>query len=575
MKQKTRRLSIIGKILIVCGLLITALVLMMGISFYVTSEKDMTEMGIEQAQIAARMAASEMQGDVVDGFIPGDEKLASYQALLLKLRNVQEICGVKYLYVLGAEDNRVHYIIDTDIAAEGMEVIGVEFEVSYEELASAFGGEEYVQDDITRTPEGELISAYVPIYNKAGEVVALLGSDYDAANVVAKLQATRNNILVIGGIGLALALLIAGLVIKGCLRGLKLVNGKIYDLVHNEGDLTQQLNVKSGDELELMAGNVNEMLAYIRGIMLRISENSKKLHTSAQFVAEQMSGAEDSVTDVSATMEEMSASVEETTASLNQITESIARINERINDISAKAQQGNAAAEEIRDKAEKLHADAEQKQEQAQKQAQEMTDSVNEKIEQSKSVEEINTLTENILAITAQTNLLALNASIEAARAGEAGRGFAVVADEIGKLASNSAQTAAQIKEVSSLVVASVEGLAVEAENMVRFVEETALGGYRRLLDTGEDYSKDAANIHQMMQDFAEHAENLGIAMDNIKESVEVVNIAMEENAKGVVEVAELSTKISTMTSDIAVEANGNKEIAEVLEGEVGKFKLE
>ena len=35
------------------------------------------------------------------------------------------------------------------------------------------------------------------------------------------------------------------------------VNAKIYDLVHNEGDLTQKLDVRSGDALELIAGNVN------------------------------------------------------------------------------------------------------------------------------------------------------------------------------------------------------------------------------------------------------------------------------------------------------------------------------
>lgn len=52
---------------------------------------------------------------------------------------------------------------------------------------------------------------------------------------------------------------------------------------------------------------------------------------------------------------------------------------------------------------------------------------LNRAIEDSKSVEQVNTLTNDILSISGQTNLLALNASIEAARAGEAGKGFAVV----------------------------------------------------------------------------------------------------------------------------------------------------
>lgn len=573
MKQKTRRLSIKTKILMVFGLMIVGIVFLIGMNSYLRSEEDMTAMGVEQAKVAARIAANQTDGDILESLVPGDEETEKYQTVLKKLREVQEICGVKYLYALRTDGQKVYYAMDTDLEVDV--VIGNEFEVSYEELADAFSGEEYVQDFIDYTEEGELISAYIPIRNSKGEVVGLLGSDYDASHIVARLEETKQRVLTIGGIGLVLALLLASLVVGQIMKGLKRVNGKIYDLVHNEGDLTQTLDVRTGDEMELMAGNVNELLAYIREIMLRISANSQKLNESAHMVAEHLSGAEDSVMDVSATMQEMSASMEETTASLNQITEAVLSIHERVVDIGAKAQQGNVTAEEIAEKARELHADAEQKQNEAREQAQEMTTSVNEKIEKSKSVKEINVLTENIIAITSQTNLLALNASIEAARAGEAGRGFAVVAEEIGNLATSSAETASQIKEVSGQVIASVEGLAVEAENMIRFVEETALGGYQKLLDASEDYSKDAENIHEIMQQFAEYAENLEMAVNDIKESVETVNVAMEENAKSVTDVAEASSRLSENTSEIATEADGNKQIAEQLESEVGKFKLE
>ena len=213
--------------------------------------------------------------------------------------------------------------------------------------------------------------------------------------------------------------------------------------------------------------------------------------------------------EVSATMEQMSAAMEESTATLNQIGESMEEVYANINYISEKAETGNHYTKEIEEKAGKIYNYAQEEQEKAHVLVMDLADSVNEKIEQSKSVAEINLLTENIISITGQTNLLALNASIEAARVGEAGKGFAVVADEIGKLASNSAETAARIKQVSAQVIAAVESLALEAEKMLQFMEETAMEGYRKLLGTSQDYQESAQSIHDMMEKFTEDSERL------------------------------------------------------------------
>ncbi len=101
------------------------------------------------------------------------------------------------------------------------------------------------------------------------------------------------------------------------------------------------------------------------------------------------------------------------------------------------------SSQEMESRASGANDAAEEGQKKAKIETEKMAASLNEKIAKSKSVEQIEILTSNIIEITEQTNLLALNASIEAARAGEAGRGFAVVA-EIGKLAGNSADAATQ-----------------------------------------------------------------------------------------------------------------------------------
>lgn len=76
----------------------------------------------------------------------------------------------------------------------------------------------------------------------------------------------------------------------------------------------------------------------------------------------------------------------------------------------------------------------------------------------STTINQINTLTDSIKAISNQSRLLGLNASIEAARAGEAGKGFSVVANEIQKMAVNSKSEVENINQFTSNISTSVTG---------------------------------------------------------------------------------------------------------------------
>lgn len=571
-KIRTRRLTIRAKILIPSIIIVVLVCGLMGYNSYTRFEKSMVRMGVEEADMAATIVADSLDASLVYKVTVGSEGTQVYQNLQGDLRKKQKACGIAFLYTLYTDGKKVYYGVDSD---EDAAKVGDEFADSYAELEPVFGGKEYIQDYIDHTEDGDLITVYKPIEDNAGKVVAILGCDYDASSIAAELQKAVVQTLQIGGICLILAILILTIIVSRITKGLMQVNAKIYDLVHNEGDLTQKLDVRSGDELELIAGNVNELLAYIRKIMIGISSGSMRLMSSSRKMVDHLSSADESITDVSATMQEMSAAMEETTSSLNQITEAIDEIYSSVERIAGNADAGKVSSQEMESRASGANDAAAEGEKKANIETEKMAASLNEKIAKSKSVEQIEILTSNIIEITEQTNLLALNASIEAARAGEAGRGFAVVADEIGKLAGNSADAAAKIRQVSAEVIQAVNELAEGSQQMIEFVRNSTEEGFGGLVATSENYATDANAMRAMMEQFAQTAEELRSTMDGIRESISAVNIAVEESAKGIAGVSESSVQLTGNVNDIQSEASDNNGIAEDLATEVGKFKLE
>ena len=353
----------------------------------------------------------------------------------------------------------------------------------------------------------------------------------------------------------------------------KQLNDIIYKLENNEGDLTDRIQVTTTDEIGQMTAGINAFMEQLQSIMAKLKDESEKMLLSAENVSKEVNESNDSAENVSATMEEMSASMEEISATLGQLASGSSSVLSDIQTMMQGVNDGMKLVTEIRDRAQKMHVTTVAGKDSTSEQMQKIRDTLNNAVKESRSVEQINELTGDILSIASQTNLLALNASIEAARAGEAGKGFAVVADEIRVLADSSRDTANNIQNISNMVTEAVQKLAENAEEMMRFIDEKVMNDYDGFVDVVEKYELDAESVNDIISEFSEKADAIGDTMESMNTGLNDIAVAVDENAKGVSNVAESAAVLVDAISRIQMETENNQDISASLSEEVNKFK--
>ena len=351
------------------------------------------------------------------------------------------------------------------------------------------------------------------------------------------------------------------------------LNSIIEKIENNEGDLTERIQIKSQDEVGQLVNGVNSFIAQLQGIMVKICKEAATMNEQAATITSGINESNESASSILATMQQLSASMEEVAATLDEITTGVQEILDASNNMSQMAESGKEYVESIKERAIGVRGDAETSKATTTEMITGIRGLLEIAIENSRSVQKINELTNDILGISSQTNLLALNASIEAARAGEAGRGFAVVADEIRDLAERSKDTANNIQSISGQVTSAVEDLAKNANDMITFIDETVLGDYDKFVGTANTYHEDADHMDEILQTFYRDAQKLADTMAQMAEGIDGINIAVDESAQGVTSAAQSTGQLVEALITIKTEADANREISEDLQGEVRRFK--
>jgi len=365
-------------------------------------------------------------------------------------------------------------------------------------------------------------------------------------------------------------------VMKYVIKPIIATNKDIRDIIDGidsgEGNLTKRVRVISNDEIADLGNGINLFMDKLQEILKLIIENTNYMENVVAEVDGSVAKSNDSASDLSAMTEELSATMQDVGLSVNTINDNADAIRKDVEIIATKSDDINKFSKEMKANAEKIESDARYNMVQTGEKVGNILDVLNRAIEDSKSVDQVNNLTNDILNISSQTNLLALNASIEAARAGEAGKGFAVVADEIRQLADSSRETANKIQSINSVVVAAVNNLSDNANNLVSYLQQTILPELQTFVDGGVKYKENASYIENAMDEFVEKTDVLKKNMEEIAHSINTITTVVDEGAAGVNNAAISTQDLVEDIVNISNKMIENKSIAQNLKNSTNIF---
>lgn len=371
-------------------------------------------------------------------------------------------------------------------------------------------------------------------------------------------------------------LIVIIIILKEVVTPLKKTSGKLNQIIDDiqagQGDLTERVEVLGKDEIGQLASGINNFIEALQGIMNQITDNSNRLNDIVGSVSNSVATANESSTDISAVMEELSASMEEVSATVANINSSAEVVNDNVVELASASNDLYGYATDMQKRASELEKNAISNKQNATNMIESILATLTKAIEDSKSIDQINGLTGEILSISSQTNLLALNASIEAARAGEAGKGFAVVADEIRQLAENSKNTANNIQYINELVTVAVKELIKNSNELVDYINNNVLPDYDGLVASGKQYNEDAMHVNDVVGQFNTMSEELSGLVKSITDAIDGISTAVEESANGVSTAAMNTGELVREINQISEEMESNSEVAGKLKHQAARF---
>lgn len=404
------------------------------------------------------------------------------------------------------------------------------------------------------------------------EVGWIIGITIPESELYAPVTALLSKLLVLAIGTIILAVVVVLLFTNYLTKNISKVNK--FAMTIAEGDLTENLIIKSQDELGQMAGNLNKMSDNLKNMIKLISENSQDMSATSEELSATVDEMTGKINSINNSTNEILNSSQEASAAAEEITASVEEVNSSIQVLSTKASDGSLEANEISNRATKVSIKAQESSGKTQAIYKDKEKGIVKAIEEVKVVSEIVEMAETIANISKQTNLLALNAAIEAARAGESGKGFAVVAEEVRKLAEQSASAVVNIKSTIEKVQVAFNNLSENSSGVLKFINENVIKDYELLVQVGQRYNEDAEFVSNMSENIAAMSEEITATVNQIGEAIESMAQTTQVASENTSDILSSITETAHGMEQISMAAENQANLAQKLNEMINQFKI-
>lgn len=498
----------------------------------------------------------------------GSMKSTEYKEIREAMIRWKNDKDVTYVYTLSKGEDKANFIVDGSIV--NSDEIGEEYPLE-DEMKDAFEGQVSVNKKPMKDDLGTFISAYAPVKDSSGNIIAIIGIDKEVSEFVS----IKNKIL--------LDVVIAAVIIIILSIGISIFfSKKLSDNVNSikdnlrkmaDGDLTEELEIKSNDEFEVIAKEINRF-------RLKISDTFKIVQEASSKTKEETENLLALSQQMASSSEVVGSTMEEIAKGSNSQAQNLFGVNKKLQSFGMKIEETVIRVESVYHDADSISISAREGDNNLKVLDQFVRDintsfkDVRNKIQGlGMRLSEINEITNLINSVADKTNLLALNAAIEAARAGEAGKGFSVVAEEIGKLAEQSKVSSTNITALTQTIYMESNMAVKTSDNMNDKLNEQS----QILNDSMDTLRNIIVNIERVIpkiKDINQYANEINSEKVEILQGIEIASSVSEEVSASTEEIVSSSKELSASSSQVACSAEELSNKVEKVSEFIDQFKI-